>query len=138
MAELFYKRGWLSDPEGRAEALSQRYPGGWHHGHGAGVKNLARVLQAEGVRTFRVHRVQPAAVFAYLRAYASEWTPIILHVHWSNGGHFIVCKQVYQDGTVICLDPWYRLVETSGDDMPTYHPSGAHGKFSGWMVITRR
>ncbi len=139
MAEDNYKQACMVDPEGLARQLSQKYPGNWTIAGGSDVTNLSDVLNAEGVKADKAVYVGPALVYSFLAVFARETTPVIIHISWTpSGGHFVVCKQIDPDGTVVFLDPWYGLVEVAGGTLPAYNPSGTTGQTSGWLVITRR
>jgi len=139
MAEDSYKQACMVDPEGRARQLSQKYPGNWTIAGGTDVANLSEVLNAEGVKAYKAGYVGPAGVYLFLVTFARETTPVIVHISWTpSGGHFVVCKQIYPDGTLVFLDPWYGLVEVARSTLPAYNPSGSTGQTSGWLVITRR
>jgi len=139
MTEDSYKQMCMIDPEGRARQLSQKYPGKWTIGGGtADMENLTDVLNAEEVKSYRAYNVGAGAIYKYLAYYAKELTPVIVRIQWTKGGHFVVCKQVYPDGTAIFLDPWYGLVEVPAASLPAYTPPGANGQLSGHIVVTRR
>lgn len=70
--------------------------------------------------------------------------PFITRIAWpNNGGHFVVCVDVTNTGNLICLDPWYGLIEPPMGTLPAYVTSGsrssspvntAGGIFSGHIV----
>ncbi len=142
MTESYYKLGYLrADIEAREEAMSKKFPGGWVHGKGtADMENLADILYAEKVKVYRSTFVHPGAVASYLRFYAGSRSPVIVRIAWNNGGgHFVVCRQIYPDGTAIFLDPWYLLVESKLSHLPNYTASdGSKGMTSGHIVVTYR
>lgn len=137
MVESAYKRMCMIDPEIRARQISQKYPGAWQPATGTQVTNLPYVLNEEGVKAYGAVDAKPSGVWSYISYYARELTPVIVHISWTpSGGHFAVCKQIYPDGTVIFLDPWYGLVEVRSNNLPSYNPPGATGQLSGWIVVT--
>lgn len=140
MTESYYKYGYLyGDMEAREEQMAQKFPGGWQHGRGTpDMENLADILNAEKVKVYRATYVHPGAIASYLQFYAHARTPMICHVRWNGGGgHFVVCRQVYPDGTAIFLDPWYLLVERPLSRLPEYiAPDNSRGQLSGWIVVT--
>jgi hypothetical protein len=142
MTESYYKMGWLrADIEAREEQMAKKFPGGWKPGKGtANMENLADILAAEKVKVYRATFVHPSAVASYLQFYARPGSPVIVHISWNNGGgHFVVCRQIYPDGTAIFLDPWYLLVERRLSQLPQYvAPDKSQGTTSGWLVITHR
>jgi hypothetical protein len=139
MAESFYKLACMLDPEARARELSQNYPGRFTATGGTGADNLAYVLNAEGVPTYRSTGVDTSKIFDYFWKYIGERTKIIAHVAWSGGGgHFTLLKQIDADHTMIFLDPWYDVVEVARARLPNYNVGGASGTLSGWLTITHR
>jgi hypothetical protein len=38
----------------------------------------------------------------------------------ANGGHFIVGAKTTVDGRLVCLDPWYGLVQPPLSTLPAY------------------
>jgi hypothetical protein len=138
MVESQYKLACMVNPEGRARDLSQKYEGKWTATGGTGAGNLSYVLNAEGVKTYGVTPVEPKKLWDYFSYYVKERTPTICHIAWTKGGHFVVCRRVYKDGTIVFLDPWYGLVEVKYANLPSYTPAGASGKLSGWLNITYR
>jgi hypothetical protein len=54
----------------------------------------------------------------------------------TSGGHFVVCRKIYSDGTIVFLDPWYSLVEVQYANLPNYTSPGASGQLSGWVNVT--
>ncbi|PNG25574.1 papain-like cysteine protease family protein [Methylocella silvestris] len=146
MTKVYYTSSITGGLEAEARKLSQNYPDNFTEAKGTGdIKNLVSVLRAEGVKTYDALFVQN--VWAYLYAYARDNTPVLCHVRWKVGGHFIVCVQVYKtDQKCVFLDPWYGLVEISGAKLPTYTVQDSTGTFepvatgalSGWIIVTKR
>lgn len=145
MTEVYYTSRIRADLELRMRELSQKYPGKFTEIGGTGMGNLVNILREEGIKTYDL--IYAKDIWAYIYAYAKDNTPLILHVQWANGAHFIVCPCVYKaDQKVIFLDPWYGLVELAGSSLPDYvggDPTGtfgpvAKGKLSGWIIITKR
>lgn len=136
MCESQYKMQCMVNPEGRARELSQKYEGKWTAEGGTNAGNLSYVLNAEGVKTYACTYSPPNKLWDYFSAYVKERTPTICHIAWTKGGHFVVCRKVYPDGTIVFLDPWYGLVEVQYSNLPSYNPTGATGKLSGWLNIT--
>lgn len=71
--------------------------------------------------------------------------PFIARIGWPNNtGHFVVCVNLSSVGNLICLDPWYGLVEPTISNLPTYSTRNrgittnpvnlAGGTFSGHVV----
>ena len=100
--------------------------------------NLTHILNAEGVRTYACTQVTSNRLWDYFSTYVRDRTPTICHIAWTSGGHFVVCRRIYPDGTIVFLDPWYGLVEVNRRNLPNYNPSGAGGQLSGWLNITYR
>ena len=136
MVESQYKLQCMVDPEKRARELSQKYDGKWTASGGTAADNLTHVLNAEGVRTYACTQVNSNKLWDYFSYYVKDRTPMICHIAWTKGGHFVVCRKVYSDGTIVFLDPWYGLVEVKYSNLPNYNPSGAGGQISGWLNIT--
>lgn len=146
MTKVYYTSSVSASLEAEARRLSQNYSDNFTESKGTGsIKNLASVLRAEGVETYDALFVQN--VWAYLYAYARDDTPVLCHVRWAVGGHFVVCAHVYRsDQTCVFLDPWYGLVQISGSKLPTYTVQDSTGTFapaavgalSGWIVVTKR
>ena len=138
MTESQYKLQCMVNPEGRARELSQKYAGKWTATGGTGAANLTDVLNAEGVATYALTYSPPNRLWDYLSTYVGERTPVICHIAWTSGAHFVVCRKIYPDGTIVFLDPWYGLVEVKYPNLPNYNPVGATGTLSGWLNITHR
>lgn len=138
MTESQYKLQCMIDPEGKARKISQKYPGSYTATGGTDGSNLTDVLNAEGVKTYACFQVANNKIFDYLSHYVKETTPTICHIQWTKGGHFVVARKVYSDGTIVFLDPWYGLVEVKKSNLPNYNPAGAGGQLSGWLNITYR
>ncbi len=138
MAESLYKLMCMVDPEKRARELSQKYEGKWTASGGTNASNLTHVLNAEGVQTYKCVDIPDGKMYSYLKHYVKDRTPTIAHVGWSKGGHFTLVRRVYDDGIVVCLDPWYGLVEIKPQKFPDYNPIGATGRLTGWLNITYR
>jgi hypothetical protein len=138
MAESLYKLKCMVDPEKKARGISQKYPGKWTAAGGTMGGNLTDVLNAEGVSTYKCVDIPDPKIYSYLSHYVKDRTPTIAHIAWSSGGHFTLIRKVYSDGTIVCLDPWYGVVEVKKKDLPVYKPIGAVGKISGWLNITYR
>jgi hypothetical protein len=138
MCESLYKLQCMVNPEGRARELSQKYDGKWTATGGTMAGNLSYVLNAEGVKTYAVTYSPVNKLWDYLATYVGDRTPVICHIAWTAGGHFVVCDKVYPDGTMVFCDPWYGLVEVKYPNLPIYTPTGASGKLSGWLNITYR
>jgi hypothetical protein len=138
MCESQYKLQCMVNPEGRARDLSQKYEGKWTATGGTGAGNLSYVLNAEGVRTYAASYVPSSKLWDNFVYFVKERTPMICHIQWTSGGHFVVCRKVYSDGTIVFLDPWYGLVEVQSANLPAYTPPGASGQLSGWINVTYR
>lgn len=148
MAESLYKLSCIVNPEKRAREISQLFPGGFSASGGTFVSNLSSVLNGLGVKTHHSVDIPDKKIYRYLSHYVTDQTPTIAHIKWysrkkfgstkliQKGGHFTLVKKVYDDGTIVFLDPWYGVVETKKNDLPAYNPIGAAGKLSGWMIIT--
>ncbi|MEK6478363.1 C39 family peptidase [Catalinimonas sp. 4WD22] len=96
---------------------------------GAGVRDfdalgstqspIIGVLSKYGIQT---NQVAPQYVEKWLRL-ATPTKPVILGVDWGvsgvgQGGHWVVCVQYGQK--LVCLDPYYGLVETLSSLFPFY------------------
>ena len=138
MTESHYKLKCMVNPEKRARELSQKYPGNFTVKGGTNAANLTSVLNAEGVNTYKCVDIPDPKIYSYLKHYVTDRTPTIAHIAWSKGGHFAVVRRVYDDGTIIFLDPWYGIVEVKKKKLPSYNPVGASGRVSGWLNITFR
>lgn len=136
MVESQYKLACMVDPEKRARELSQKYPNAWTADAGAGADNLSYVLNAEGVKAYAATHIPKDKLMSYVDYYLGERTLIIFHVEWTSGGHFVVLRKKYSDGTLVFLDPWYGLVEVKTKNLPVYKVPGGSGKLSGWINIT--
>jgi predicted double-glycine peptidase len=136
MVESQYKLACMVNPEGRARELSQNWEGRWTAEGGTMASNLSYILNAEGVKTYAA--THTTKLWDYFSYYVKETTPMICHIAWTSGGHFVVCKKVYSDGTIVFLDPWYGLVEVQYANLPKYTPPGASGQLSGWLNVTYR
>lgn len=136
MAESFYKLKCMVNPEKRAREISQKYPWKWTAEGGTKSGNITHVLNDLGVKTYKWVDVPDNKIYTYLKHYVKERTPTIANINWSKGGHFTLVRKVYDDGTIVCLDPWYGVVEIKKDDIPKYNPPGNSGKLSGWLNIT--
>lgn len=113
-------------------------------GPGVGSGLLKKILEDQGLKID--HRQLAVGELASMMITSSEARPIIFHIKWSFGGHFVVCAGSNRAGAVI-LDPWYGLVEvpipsgialkfksifdTGLDYSPTSKDSGT---FSGWFA----
>jgi Papain-like cysteine protease AvrRpt2 len=52
--------------------------------------------------------------------------PFIARVGWkSGGGHFVVGAKTTNSGRLVCMDPWYGLVEPVISTLPLYPHSGS-------------
>lgn len=138
MAESHYKKMCMIDPEKRARELSQKYEGKWTAEGGTYAGNLSYVLNAEGVKCYAATDIPDDQFFNYLSHYVKDNAPTIVHIKWSKGGHFTLCRKIYSDGTIVFLDPWYGVVEVNKKNLMTYNPTGASGQLSGLMNITYR
>jgi hypothetical protein len=140
MVERIYKHLDRSD-EPRTIDISRKYPGGFTIKDGTYGYNLSTVLNAMGVKAYASTYVTPAAVYSYLKHYASFSTPVIAHVEWANTArHFMVCAIYDPDDTFVFFDPWYGIIEVPGSKFPKYEIDSKAGKavgtLSGWLVIT--
>jgi hypothetical protein len=135
---LYLGQGFAADCETRIEWISQHYSGGWSYTYnGMFADGITSVLNEIGVRTYAAQYVGSSSVYDYLSYYARRTTPVIVHIKWGGGGgHFVVCPQVYDDGTAVFLDPWYGLVEATREDLPYYQVANGTGICSGWLNIT--
>ena len=146
MTKVYYTSKISAGLEAEARRLSQNYPDNFTESKGTGsINNLASVLRAEGVKTYDALYVKD--VWSYIYAYARDNTPILCHVRWAVGGHFVVCVKAYRDDqTCIFLEPWYGLVQIAGSKLPTYTVQDSTGTFdpvktgilSGWIIVTKR
>lgn len=138
MVEGEYKQACMIDPEGRARQLSQNYPDKFTVTGGTGAINLAYVLNAEGVPSWKTDSLSATQLFDYFWAYCRPRTPIICHISWKSGGHFTVLKQIDEDHTMIFLDPWYDVIEVPRSSLPNYGVPGGSGTLNGYLTIPHR
>ena len=112
MVESQYKLQCMVDPEKQsADNFRKNMTANGQRRAERRADNLTHVLNAEGVKTYACTQVTPNKLWDYFSYYVKDRTPMICHIAWTNGGHFVVCRKVYSDGTIVFLDPWYGLVE---------------------------
>ena len=121
MTEHYYKGMCMISPEGRAQVLSQRYPGSFSLEKGTLTENLYQVLCKEGIKVYSPITVPQDKTFDYFYQYVGDKTPAIALVKWaSGGGHFVVCRMIDTDHTMVFLDPIHGVVEVARTDLPRY------------------
>jgi hypothetical protein len=146
MTEEAFKKKCFVNAEGRIRQISQRYPGKFSAGGGTTIENLATVLRAEGVPTYKPVQVKKDKLLSYFHAYVSPRTPIITQILWLQPEtitmmtHFVVLKQIDADKRMNFLDPLNDVVEVPHDQF-VHEPlnyqtgSGAKGQLTGWIVV---
>jgi hypothetical protein len=69
---------------------------------------------------------------------ATPSKPVILNIKWGvsgqNGGHWVVC--VGHSQNLICLDPWYGLVESQTSLFPFYFATASDRAKIAWLIQT--
>src|SRR5262249_10090855 len=138
MTEYYYfgQRQCAKTPEGRAQVLSQRYPGSFSLETGTRTENLYHVLNKEGIKSYWPTTMSQGKIFDYLYQYITDTTPAIAHTRWASGnGHFTVCRMIDSDHTVVFLDPEYGVVEVARQALPRYR---TNGQLSGEFIFTHK
>ena len=143
--QAYYDRN-VENAEVRIRDLSQKYPGHFDARGGTSIENLASVLRAEGIPTYKPVQLKKANLFSYFRHYVHPRTPVICQLLWlqpesvTMATHFVLLKQVDPDRRMIFLDPMNDVVEVSYDqllkDNLNYRARGGYnGQLTGWIVV---
>ena len=146
MTEQAYTQKTVDNAEARIRDLSQKYPGKFTAGGGTGIDNLASVLRAEGIPTYKPVQVSKDKLYSYFRHYVHPRTPVICQLLWLQPEsvtmvtHFVLLKQVDADRRMIFLDPLNDVVEISYEQFTTDRvnyraPGGYNGQLTGWIVV---
>jgi len=116
MVERILRQQSIVGGEVRVRQLTELLPNGYQEGQGTqSYRALAQVLVAIGVPA-SASRTTNVAAFV-----ATAGFPFIARVGWLSGeGHFVVCAGFNGSNGIICLDPWYGLVEPSRASLPAY------------------
>jgi hypothetical protein len=119
MVERILRRQSVVGGEVRIRQLAELLPNGYREGQGTqSYRALAQVLTSIGIPASAT-RTGDVAGFVDTAGF-----PFIARVGWTDGeGHFIVCAGFNRSNGVICLDPWYGLVEPSRTSLPAYRIS---------------
>lgn len=139
MIERLRRQQSIVGGEARIRLITSLLPGGYDENNGTNASALALVLNRLGYPASCEYTVQVAS---YLN---KNPYPFIAHIAWAGGGgHFIVAAKTTAS-TVVCLDPWYGLVEPGRGQLPAYNVNSnarsgmsrageAGGAFSGWFI----
>jgi hypothetical protein len=116
MIERERRQASIVGGENRITFLTSLLPKGYVEGKGTQAYTaLKQVLDRIGIPSGAM-RVNNMSAFV-----ANGFFPFIARVGWTNGGgHFVVAVKVSQGGNLVCLDPWYGLVEPPLASMPSY------------------
>lgn len=116
MVERILRQQSIVGGEVRVRQLTELLPDGYQEGHGTqSYRALADVLVAIGIPASASHTTNVAAFVA------TAGFPFIARVGWlSGGGHFVVCAGLNGSNGIVCLDPWYGLVEPARSSLPAY------------------
>lgn len=116
----------------------------WNHpGGGIGMDAINDLMCYVGIRTGGVRMTTD--VFSFLRFWAWDFTPVIVGLETALGGHVVICKKVYTDGTCVFLDPnpSYGVVSIPGDKLPKYYyredtnHTNPIGRINSWLISTQ-
>ena len=146
MAEQAYTQKEHANAEERIREISQKYPGQFTQRTGTGIENVASVLRAEGIPTYKPVQLKKADLFSYFRCYVHPRTPVICQLLWLRPEsitmmtHFVLLKQVDPDRRMIFLDPLNDVVEVTFDQLvkdPFHYTArnGSSGGLTGWIVV---
>jgi len=120
MIERILRRACIAGGEERVTLITSLFPKGYHDGKGTeSYTALGRVLIRLGIPS-------AAMQVSNIPQFVNEgFFPFIARVGWnSGGGHFVVCAKTTRNGRLVCLDPWYGLVQPSLSALPLYPFSG--------------
>ena len=102
--------------EERITFITSLLPDGYHEGRGTQAYTaLRQVLEQIGIPSGAMH-------VANLRQFVNDgFFSFITRVGWTNGGgHFVVGAKTTTSGSLVCLDPWYGLVQPPLNNFPAY------------------
>jgi hypothetical protein len=103
--------------EQRVTFLTSLLPNGYVEGKGTQAYTaLKDVLGRIGIKAAAMK------VASMTNFVGDGFFPFIARVGWTNGGgHFVVARKVTASGLLVCLDPWYGLVQPAVGSLPTYN-----------------
>ena len=116
MIERILRQSSFVGGEERITFLTSLLPDGYHEGRGTQAYTaLRQVLDQIGIPSGALH-------VSNLRQFVSDgFFPFITRVGWTNGGgHFVVGAKTTTSGCLVCLDPWYGLVQPTLTNFPAY------------------
>ena len=116
MIERILHQASFAGGEERIVFLTSLLPNGYSEGRGTQAYTaLRQVLGSIGIAAAASHLTN-------MRQFVSEgFFPFIARVGWTNGGgHFVVAVKTTSTGHLVCLDPWYGLVEPPIANLPAY------------------
>ena len=116
MIECLLRQSCIVGGERRVAFLTSLLPKGYREGSGTqSYSALRQVLERIGIGAAAAHLTN-------MRQFVSEgFFPFIARVGWTNGGgHFVVATKTTSSGDLVCLDPWYGLVQPSLINLPAY------------------
>ena len=106
---------------------------GYKAGVGTEMENLSIMLRKVSISAVLNHFHDVMSVFKK----ASIAHPVLAHVEWSSGAHFVVVDGVNRGTRVVVCDPYPKYGLREVEHMPSYNPDGkSPGKFSGWIIRT--
>lgn len=111
--------------EARIRDIASRFPKGYDENNGTHFEALKKALDQIGLSA-TAGRVNNMKTFAEAGNF-----PFIARVGWTQGGgHFVVAARTTSGGNMVCLDPWFGLVETPLSLLPNYsvHTDYKRGK----------
>jgi hypothetical protein len=116
MVERILRQACVVGGEERVTFLTSLLPNGYKEGNGtASYLALKQVLSRIGIPSGSSHLTN-------MQQFVQEgFFPFITRVKWTNGGgHFVVGMRTTSDGSLVCLDPWYGLVQPTISNLPAY------------------
>ncbi|MGQ0484934.1 MAG: cysteine peptidase family C39 domain-containing protein [Hyphomicrobiales bacterium] len=116
MIERMKRLACVVGGEQRITFLTSLLPKGYSEGRGTqSYTALKTVLDRIGIGS-AVMRVSNMRDFI-----AGGFFPFIARVGWNNGGgHFVVAVKTARASSLVCLDPWYGLVQAPLAALPAY------------------
>jgi hypothetical protein len=121
MIERMLRLQCVAGGEERVTIIASLFPKGYHDGKGTeSYTALQQVLVRLGIPSAARHVTN-------VGQFVSEgFFPFIARVGWkSGGGHFVVGAKTTNSGRLVCMDPWYGLVEPVISTLPLYPHSGS-------------
>jgi len=116
MIERMRRLACVVGGEQRITFLTSLLPNGYSEGRGTqSYSALKKVLDRIGIGS-------AAMVVSNMATFVGQaFFPFIARVGWSGGGgHFVVAVKTSGSGNLVCLDPWYGLVERPLNALPSY------------------